>query len=94
MPSLGGAESLRFEAYWRPTQKLRLTLGAEFADLNSERLDLSRQQTYRFSAAYNFTQALAINIRGQRVSTSQPDFIPGSDALRQKLFQIGLSHSF
>ncbi len=94
LPSLGGAESLRLEAYYQPLPRLRLTGGVELADLNSERLDLSRQQTLRFSAAYSFSQALALNVRAQQISTSQPNFIIGESALKQRLFQIELSRAF
>lgn len=93
-PGLGGAESLRLEAYYQPLPKLRLTGGFEFADLNSERQDLSRQQTLRFSAAYSFSQALALSVRGQQVQTSQPNFIPGEARLKQRLFQLELSQAF
>ncbi len=94
MPGLGGAESLRLEAYYQPRPRLRLTGGFELADLNSERLDLSRQQTLRFSAAYSFSQALSLNVRAQHISTSQPNFIAGEAQLKQNLFQLELSRAF
>jgi hypothetical protein len=91
---LGGAESLRLEAYWRPTRKLRLGGGVEFADLASEQTNRSRQQVYRIRAAYDLTRNLSIIGRLQRVSTSQANFVLGAPAVRQYLYQLEIAHSF
>lgn len=90
----GGAESLRGEIYWRPTRKLRLTFGAEFADLNSEQPVITRQQTYRFSAAYNLSRAYTLTARAQSVSTTQPNFIRFEPPVSQKLLQLEISRAF
>lgn len=90
----GGAESLRLQTYWRPTKRLRLGGGVEFADLNSEQPVLSRQQTIRLNAAYDLTRNLTLITRAQHVSTTQPNFILLEPAVKQNLFQVELAHSF
>lgn len=40
--NFGGADSLRFDGYWKPTKKLRLHGSVQFADINSEDQDPSR----------------------------------------------------
>ena len=90
----GGAESLRAEVYWRPTRKLRLTAGAEFADLNSEDPVITRQQTYRLSAAYNLSRSYTLTARATSVSTSQPNFIANEPAIGQKILQLEIARSF
>lgn len=95
---LGGAESLRFNAYWRAKPKLRLEFGVELADLASEQPITtgarSRQQTLRFRAAYDLSPNLTLIARAQRVSTSQPNFVFGEPSISQRLFQIGIAQSF
>jgi hypothetical protein len=89
----GGAESLRFEAYWRPQAKLRLSAGLELADLNSEDATRSRQQVYRLRAAYDIGRNLTAVVRAQRVSTNQLNFTLGLNS-RQNLLQFEIVRSY
>jgi hypothetical protein len=92
----GGAESLRFDGYWRVTPKLRLGAGIEFADLQSEQPDRIRQQTYRLRAHYDIARNYTITARAQRVKTSQPAVAPaaGIPETSQNLLQLELSRAF
>ncbi|HEX8552429.1 MAG TPA: capsule assembly Wzi family protein [Abditibacteriaceae bacterium] len=90
---LGGASSLRSDAYWRPTRKLHLGAGLELADINSELAVLSRQQIYRFRAAYNVRHNYTVVARAQRISTTNPNFLIGP-ASRQSLYQLELVRTF
>ncbi len=89
----GGAESLRFEAYWRPTSRLRLGLGAEFADIGSEQPIIARQQVYRLRAAYDLSRSITLVGRLQRVSTDNVGNALGP-GVRQSLFQLQLVRAF
>ncbi|MDF2440688.1 MAG: hypothetical protein JWN98_1672 [Abditibacteriota bacterium] len=91
---LGGAESLRFEAYWRALPRLRLSGGVELADLASEQNNLSRQQVYRFRAAYDLSRTLTLVARAQRVATARPNFILGEPGVTQRLFQMEIAQAF
>ncbi|MBV9468082.1 MAG: hypothetical protein JOZ57_02415, partial [Abitibacteriaceae bacterium] len=95
---LGGAESLRFEAYLRAARRWRLSAGVELADLQSEQTistgPRSRQQTYRLRAAYDLSQNLTLIACAQRVSTSQPNFVFGAPSVAQRLFQLEIAQSF
>jgi len=90
---LGGASSLRFDGYWKPASRLHLGVGIELADLNSE-LVVSRQQIFRFRAAYNVSSNITLVARAQRIMTSQPNFIVGQPTISQKTFQIELVRGF
>jgi hypothetical protein len=100
--TLGGSESLRFEAYWMPTRKLRLTGGLEFSDLNAEDQDpaaagaqgFSRQQIYRLAANYDITRAFSITARVQRVATDQPNFVKLEPSITDKLYSFSINHQF
>jgi hypothetical protein len=94
LAGLGGAQSLRLEAYWRPIPRLRLSGGFEFADLNSERPILSRQQTLRLRASYDIARNFTLTLRAQRVSTSQPNFVLNEAAVKQRLFQLEVARSY
>ena len=89
----GGAESLRLEAYWRIKPKLRIGGGIEFADLGSEQTNLSRQQTLRLRAAYDFSRSLTLVGRLQRVATDRVGGVVNNNS-KQNLFQIELVRSF
>jgi hypothetical protein len=89
----GGAESLRFEAYWRPKARLRLSTGFEFADLNSEDDVIARQQTFRFRAAYDLSRTYTLVGRVQRVSTDNIGNNSGVNA-KQTQFQLELARAF
>ncbi len=89
----GGAESLRLEGYWRATPKLRLGGGVEFADLGSEQVNATRQQTLRMRAAYDFSRSLTLVGRLQRVSTDRVGGIPNNNS-KQNLLQVELVRSF
>ena len=95
---LGGAETLRFDGYWRATSKLRLGSGLEYADLNSELTangqNLSRQQIIRLNASYDFRRDITLSARFMRVSTSQPNFIAGEPRVRQNLFSLEVARAF
>lgn len=101
---IGGAESLRVEAYWKPARRLRLHGGFEFADLNSEvnvpaapplpRFGLSRQQIYRFKATYDLRRDIALTARVMRVTTTQPNFIFASPSFRQNVFSLEVAKAF
>jgi len=93
-PGAGGAESLRFDTYWRPTPRLRLGGGVEFADIGSEQPNFSRQQTMRFRAAYDLSRTITLIARAQRVTTSRPNFIIGQPRAQQSLFQFEIARSF
>jgi hypothetical protein len=92
-PGLGGASSLRTDVYWRATPKLRLGAGLELADLDSELPIISRQQIFRFRAAYEVARNFTVVARAQRISTSNPGFVAGP-ALRQKLLQLEVVRAF
>lgn len=92
-PGLGGASSLRTDAYWRPTSRLNLGGGIEIADINSELSVVSRQQIFRFRAAYDVRHNYTIVARAQRVNTSNPGFVAGPQ-LRQNLYQLELVRAF
>lgn len=95
----GGAESLRFDAYYRLSPKLRLGGGLEFADINSEdnvvpgRV-LSRQQIYRFRASYDLSSNFTLTARAQRVATAKPNFVQSEAAITQRLFSLEVARSF
>jgi len=95
---LGGAETLRFEGYWRPTRKLRLVGGFEYADLNSEltlpNQNLSRQQILRLRASYDLRRDITLTARAMRVSTSQPNFVLNEPKIQQKLFSLEVARAF
>jgi hypothetical protein len=88
----GGAESLRLEAYWRPTDRLRLGGGVEFADLNGEDAFRSRQQVLRLRASYDIGRSFTIVGRLQRVSTDNFGFAPGTR--KQNLVQLEIVRSY
>ena len=89
----GGAESLRLEGYWRIQPKLRIGGGIEFADLGSEQTNLSRQQTLRLRAAYDFSRNFTLVGRLQRVSTDRVGGVINNN-LKQNLLQVELVRSF
>ncbi len=95
---LGGAETLRFEGYWRATSKLRLGGGMEYADLNSEATapgaNLSRQQIIRLNASYDFRRDITVSARFTRASTSQPNFIFNEPKVTQNLFSLEIARAF
>lgn len=91
---LGGAESLRLEAYWRALPRLRLSGGIELADLASEQDNRSRQQVYRLRAAYDISRNLTLVGRVQRVATARPNFILGERGITQRLFQLEIVQAF
>ncbi len=92
--TLGGAESVRLEGYWRATPKLRLGAGVEFADLASEQANRSRQQVYRLRATYQLSRNFSIVSRLQRVATSQPNFVIGGVPLKGNMYQIEIVQTF
>jgi hypothetical protein len=102
---IGGAESLRMEAYWRPIRKLRLSGGFEYADLNSEvdvtppnfpapGFSLSRQQIFRVRASYDLTRSLTLTARAMKVDTTQPNFIAGEPKVSDKLFSLEIARAY
>jgi hypothetical protein len=90
----GGAESLRFEGYWRALPKLRIGAGVEFADLGAEQNNSSRQQIYRFRAAYDLSRTITLIARARRVSTDRPNFTPGAAPLTRNLLQFEVARAF
>lgn len=93
-PGNGGASSLRFDSYWMPRRRIRLGLGAEFSDINSEQPVLSRQQVLRARASYDISQKWTLTARAQRVQTSQPNFIANEPAIHENLYQLEVARSF
>jgi hypothetical protein len=100
--SSGGAESLRFEAYYQPLKHLTLFGSVQFADINSEdqmaaatgARGFSRQQVLRLAASYDLTRNFSIVARAQRVATDQPNFIKLEPSVSNRLFSLELAHSF
>jgi hypothetical protein len=100
--TFGGAESLRLEAYYRPMKRLWINGGLEFSDINPQdqnpaspgETGFSRQQIYRFTAAYELSRNWSITGRAQRVATDQPNFIKGEDSLKDKFLSLEIGRSF
>lgn len=93
----GGAESFRFSAYWKPTARLRLGAGFEFADINAEQDILQRQQTFRLRAAYDLSRNLTLYSRVLNVSTGRGSSAVGGGSgigQVQRRFELGLAQSF
>lgn len=100
----GGAESLRFEAYYSPLKRLRLTAGLDFSDINSEDqaparagnfpTGFSRQQVYRLAAAYDLSRAFTVTARAQRIDTDQPDFVVNQASQKDHFFSLEIGRSF
>ena len=89
----GGAESLRFEFYWKPIKKLRLNAGFEFADRGSQEDVIARQQVARLRATYDFSRNYALSARVQNIRTRNPLNVEGVSS-SQSFFQLQLARSF
>ena len=89
----GGAESLRFEFYWKPIKKLRLNAGLEFADRGSEEDVVARQQVARLRATYDLSSNFALSARIQNIKTRNPLNVEGVSST-QRFFQLQVSRSF
>ncbi len=98
----GGAESLRFEGHYMPIPRLRLNAGLEFADINAEEQNqvslgnrgFSRQQIYRFAAAYELSRTFTLTARAQKIDTNQPNFIKGEPNQTDNFFSLEIGRSF
>ncbi len=98
----GGSESLRFEANYMPISRLRLNAGLEFADVNAEDQNppsltnrgFSRQQIYRFAAAYDLSRTFTLTARAQKIDTNQPNFIRGEANQNDNFFSLEIGRSF
>ncbi|PQV65421.1 Capsule assembly protein Wzi [Abditibacterium utsteinense] len=98
----GGSESLRFEAHYMPLPHLRLHGGLEFADVNAEDQNaalngargFSRQQIYRFAAAYELSRTFTLTARLQKIDTNQPNFIKNEANRTDNFFSVELGRSF
>jgi hypothetical protein len=98
----GGAESLRFEGYYKPLNRLRLYGGIEFSDINTGDQNilnptvrgLSRQQVRRIAVSYDLSRTFTLTARGQETRTDQPNFITKEPTQTDRYFSFELSRSF
>ena len=89
----GGAESLRFEFYWKPIKKLRLNAGFEFSDRGSQEDVIARQQVSRLRATYDISRNYALSARVQNIRTRNPLNVEGVSST-QSFFQLQIARSF
>lgn len=89
----GGADSLRFEFYWKPIKKLRLNAGFEFADRGSQEDVIARQQVTRLRATYDISRNYALSARVQNIKTRNPLNVEGVSST-QSFFQLQIARSF
>lgn len=100
--TFGGSESLRFEGHYQPLARLRLHAGLEYADINTEdqavarsgERGFSRQQIYRFAAAYNLSRSFTLTARAQKIDTNQPNFVKNEGNQPDKFFSLEIGRSF
>ena len=89
----GGADSLRFEFYWKPIKKLRLNAGFEFSDRGSQEDVIARQQVTRVRATYDISRNFALSARVQNIKTRNPLNVEGVSS-SQSFFQLQIARSF
>jgi len=103
-PFEGGADSLQASAYYKATRKLRLSAGAQFADINSEDqqtgaesgVGFMRQRVYQVGASYDLARNLILSGRLMHIATDQPYFVYGSPSPTesQDLVSVQITRAF
>ena len=86
-------EDFRLEAQYKPSRKLTLGFGYEWANLGFEQAVRMKQSTTRLRAAYDLSSELSASLRYRRAQVQNVGFALGAQAT-DSFAELELAHGF